>query len=201
MAPLGVYVQGANSFAFSEFEAKEKVSEPLQTEEGVYVFEKDGFFAKGRNFERAKDRITEILVKEEKLALARKELESRRAEIIASGAALPAVSGKAVLDSTSAGAISADNWLPGFGYSSPALFKVFAQPIGEWGAVQVSDQGAVLARVEEKAFLSPEEIAAKAASAPPQNENFTLSNLVQSWMGDLPKTAKVENKLDMVFRN
>lgn len=201
MSPLGAYVQGANSFAFSDFESKDKVSEPLQTEEGVYVFEKDGFFAKGRNFDRSKDRITEILTKEEKLTQARKELESRRAEIIAAGTALPAVLGKAVLDSTSAGAISADNWLPGFGYSSPALFKAFAQSVGEWGTVHTSEQGAVLARIEEKAFLSPEEIAAKAASAPPQNENFTLSNLVQSWMGDLPKTAKVENKLDMVFRN
>jgi hypothetical protein len=106
-----------------------------------------------------------------------------------------------VLDSTAAGAISADGWLPGFGYSSPALFKVFAQPVGEWGPVHVTDQGAVLARVEEKAFLSDAELAQKAAAAPPQNESFTLSTLVQTWTAELPKTAKVENKLDMVFRN
>lgn len=199
-APLGRYVQGANSFAFSQFEEKEKVSEPLQSEDGVYVFARDAAFAKGRDFERAKERITEILVKEEKQALARKELEARRGEI-ASATALPATVGKAVLDSTAAGAISADNWLPGFGYSSPALFKVFAQPVGEWGPVHVTEQGAVLARVEEKAFLSDAELAQKASSTPPQNENFTLSTLVQSWTADLPKTAKVENKLDMVFRN
>lgn len=199
-APLGRYVQGANSFAFSKFEEKEKVSEPLQTEEGVYIFARDAAYPKGRNFERAKDRITEILTREEKQTLARKELESRRAEII-STATLPPVVGKAVLDSTAAGTISADNWLPGFGYSSPALFKVFAQPVGEWGQVHGTDQGAVLARVEEKAFLSDAELAQKAAAAPPQNENFTLSTLVQTWTTDLPKTAKVENKLDMVFRN
>lgn len=201
MAPLGRYVQGANSFAFSEFEEKEKVSDPMQSDDGVYLFEKDGFFEKGRDFERAKPLITSLLVKKEKQELARKELESRRAEIIAAGAALPAVIGKAVLDSTSAGAVSADNWLPGFGYSSPALFKAFTQPVGEWGPVIATEQGAVLAKVEEKAFLSDTEIAAKAASVPAQNENFTLSNLLQEWMGSLPKTAKVENKLDMVFRN
>lgn len=200
MAPLGRYVQGANSFAFSEFEEKEKISEPLQSEDGVYVFEKDGFFKKGRNLERAKPRITEILTRQEKETLARKELESRLAEI-KGASALPATLGKAVLDSTSAGAISADNWLPGFGYSSPALFKVFAQPVGEWGPVQVTEQGAVVARIAEKAFLSDAELAQKAAAAPPQNENFTLSTLVQSYMAELPKTADVENKLDMVFRN
>lgn len=199
-APLGRYVQGANSFAFSEFEKKEKVSEPLQSEDGVYVFARDAAFPKGRNFERAKERITEILTREEKQSLARKELEARKAEIVAA-ASLPATAGKAVLDSTAAGAISADNWLPGFGYGSPALLKAFAQPVGQWGPVQVTDQGAVMARVEEKAFLSDAELAQKAAAAPPQNENFTLSNLVQTWMAELPKTAKVENKLDMVFRN
>lgn len=200
MAPLGHYVQGANSFAFSEFEEKEEISEPLQSEDGVYLFEKDGFFGKGRNFERAKPRITEILVKEEKEKLAAKELESRLAEI-KSAQALPATVGKATLDSTSAGPMAADNWLPGFGYSSPALFKTFAQPVGEWGPVRTTDQGAVVARVDEKVFLSDSEIAQKAAAVPAQNENFTLSNMVQAWMADLPKTADVENKLDMVFRN
>jgi peptidyl-prolyl cis-trans isomerase D len=199
-APLGRYVQGANSFAFSKFEEKEKVSEPLQAEDGVYIFARDAAFAKGRNFDRAKERIAEILVKEEKQALARKELEAHKGEI-ASATVLPAAVGKAVLDSTAAGAISADNWLPGFGYGSPALLKVFAQPVGQWGPVLATEQGAVMARVEEKAFLSDAELAQKAAAAPPQNENFTLSTLVQTWTADLPKTAKVENKLDMVFRN
>ena len=200
MAPLGRFVQGANSFAFSEFEEKEKVSEPLQAEDGIYLFEKDAFFEKGRDFERAKPRIAEILAKEEKAKLAAKELESRLAEI-KSAAALPAAAGKAVLDSTSAGPVSADSWLPGYGYSSPELYQTFSQPVGEWGPVRTTEQGAVVARVDEKTFLTDSEAIQKAAAAPPQNESFTLSNLVQSWMAELPKSAKVENKLDMVFRN
>jgi parvulin-like peptidyl-prolyl isomerase len=201
MAPLGNYVNGINSFAFSEPEKPAKISEALQGEDAIYVLEKKDFYAKGRSFERAKDRIADFLVRKEKMERAKKELESRLAEIKSAGDALPARLGKAVLDSTASGPVPADGWLPGFGYSSPALFKVFRQETGAWGPVRETDQGAAVAKVKEKAFLSDAEIMAKVESTPPQNENFLLSNVVQEWTSNLPKTAEVENKLDMVFRN
>lgn len=199
--PTG-YVQGANSFAFSQFEAKEKVSEPLQADDGIYMFERDAKFAKGRNFERAKQHIADNLVKEEKLAAAKKELEAQKGAITAAlEGSLPATIGKAKLDSTTAGPISADNWLPGFGYSSPTLFKVFAQPANTWGPVLTSDLGAVIAKVTEKVSLSDKEIGDKAQAQLAQPEPYQLSSLYQEWVANLPKSAKVENNLDMVFRN
>jgi peptidyl-prolyl cis-trans isomerase D len=203
LSPLGgTYVQGVNSFAFSEFEAKEKVSEPLQAEDAIYLFEREAKFEKGRNFERAKLQIGGILVKEEKQALAKKELEAQKSAIAAAPeGALPARIGKAVLDSTAAGPISADNWLPGFGYSSPSLFKVFNQNVGEWGPVLATDMGAVMAKVTAKAFLSDAEIAAKAQAQLGQPDPYQVNGMFQEWVANLPKTAKVENTMDMVFRN
>ena len=203
LSPLGGnYVQGVNSFAFSDFEAKEKVSEPLQAEEAIYLFEREAKFEKGRNFERAKLQIGNVLVKEEKLALARKELEAQKSAIAAAPeGALPARIGKAVLDSTAAGPISADNWLAGFGYSSPSLFKVFSQPMGAWGPVLSTDMGAVLAKVTQKAFITEAEIASKTQAQLRQPDPYQINGMFQEWVASLPKTAKVENTMDMVFRN
>ena len=203
LSPLGGgYVQGANSFAFSQFEAKEKISDALQADDGIYLFERDAAFDKGRNFERAKPQIAADLAKDEKLSLAKKELESQKSAIVsASEGALPAHLGKAVLDSTAAGAISADNWLAGFGYSSPTLFKVFTQPIGTWGATETTDMGAVIAKVTEKAPISDADLASKVQASLLQNDQYQVSGLYQEWVAALPKSAKVQNNMDMVFRN
>src|SRR5690606_8858729 len=127
LTPLGRgYVQGVNSFAFSEFEAKEKISEPLQADDAIYLLERDGKFPKDRNLDRAKPLIENYLVKEEMFDLAKKELEAQQTAITSAPEnALPQRLGKAVLDSTRAAPVAADNWLAGFGYSSPTLFKVF----------------------------------------------------------------------------
>ncbi len=202
LTPLGgVYVQGANSFAFSQFESKEKISEALQAEDGIYMFSRDAKFAKGRDFERAKPLIGALMAKEEKLALAKKELEAQKSAILAAPAdALPARFGKAVLDSTPA-ATSADSWVPGFGYSSPNLFAVFALPVGQWSQIYVSDMGAVLAKVVDKASLTDTELTAKVQAAMSQPDQYQASSLYQEWIANLPKTADVENKMDMVYRN
>lgn len=203
VSPLGgIYVSGINSFAFSPFEAKEKISEALQADDGIYVLERDMKFPKGRNFERAKEHIAADLAKQEKIADAKKELEAQKAAILAAPAgSLPPRLGKAVLDSTSAGAIAADNWLPGFGYSSPTLFKVFAQAVDAWGPVLTTESGAVLAKVTEKNFASPSDLLVKGQAQASQNDQYVLAGLFQEWLASVPKTAKVENQMDLVFRN
>jgi peptidyl-prolyl cis-trans isomerase D len=203
LTPLGGgYVQGANSFAFSQFEAKEKISDALQADDGIYLFERDAKFPKGRNFERAKPAIAAQLAKEERFALAKKELEAQKSAITsAPEGALPAHLGKAVLDSTAAGPISADNWLAGFGYSSPALFTVFSQAPGSWGPVLATEQGAVIAKVVEKTPISDADLAAKVQTQLQQNDPYAVSGIYQDFVTNLPKSADVENKMDMVFRN
>ena len=106
-----------------------------------------------------------------------------------------------MLDSTAAGPVSADNWLAGFGYSSPTLFKVFTQAINAWGPVETSDMGAVMAKVTENAFLAEAELNAKAEMQAAQPQPYAFAGLYQEWLSELPKTAKVQNKMDMVFRN
>jgi peptidyl-prolyl cis-trans isomerase D len=202
LTPLGgIYIQGVSSFAFGQFEAKENVSEPLQAEDGIYLFARDAKFGKGRNYDRAKPLIGAILARDEKIAMAKKELEAQKSAIAAAPQdALPARLGKAVLDSTPA-PTSADSWVPGFGYSSPNLFAVFALPVGQWSAVYGSDQGAVTAKVTDKAFLTETEITAKAEAALSQADPYGASGLYQEWIANLPNTAKVENKMDLVFRD
>jgi hypothetical protein len=202
LSPLGgIYIPGISSFAFGQFEAKEKISEPLQAEDGIYLFARDAKFEKGRDFDRAKTAIGAILAREEKIALAKKELEAQKQAIAAAPQdALPQRLGKAVLDSTPAPA-AADSWVPGFGYSSPNLFAVFTLPVGQWSPVYGSDQGAVMAKVIEKAFLTETEITAKAEAALAQTDAYAASGLYQEWLANLPNTAKVENKMDLVFRD
>jgi len=202
LTPLGgVYIQGVSSFAFGQFEAKEKVSEPLQADDGIYLFSRDAQFEKGRNFDRAKPLIGAIMAREEKVALAKKELEAQKSAITAAPQnALPPRLGKAVLDSTPA-ATSADSWVPGFGYSSPNLFAVFSLPVDQWSPVYAGDMGSAMGKVTEKAFLTDAEIAAKAQAVMAQNNTYESSGIYQEWIANLPKSAKVENKMDLVFRD
>src|SRR5690606_33149214 len=166
------------------------------------LLDRDGKSSKGRNFDRAEPLLANNLVKEEKIALAKKELEAQKSAITSAPEnALPPRLGKAVLDSTGAAPVAADNWLAGFGYSSPTLFKVFTQPIGTWGPVLATDNSAVIAKVTEKAFLSDEQLIAKAQEQAGQEDPYQVSALYQEWVTQLPKTAKVANTMDMVFRN
>jgi hypothetical protein len=202
LTPLGgVYIQGVSSFAFGQFEAKEKISEPLQADDGIYLFARDAKFEKGRNFERAKPVIGGLLAREEKTDAAKKELEAQKQAIASAPQdALPPRLGKAVLDSTAAPA-SADSWVPGFGYSSPNLFAVFSLPVGQWSPVYGNELGSAMAKVTEKAFLADAEIASKAQAALAQNNAYEASGMYQEWIANLPKSAKVENKMDLVFRD
>jgi hypothetical protein len=61
--------------------------------------------------------------------------------------------------------------------------------------------GAVMAKVTEKNFLTQADLLARGEAQAAQNEPYLFSGLYQEWLAALPKTAKVENKMDMVFRN
>jgi peptidyl-prolyl cis-trans isomerase D len=200
ISPLGPnYVAGLSSFAFSPYE-KDAYSEPLQNEEGVYVFERGEYFSKGRDFKRAKPRIREILVAESKAEQAKKALESQLSAITSQpDSALAPVIGKAVLDSSSL--VSAENWVPGFGYASATLFQAFSQPDFTWGKVLTSDMAAVVAKVVERKSPSPQQVESSAKQALLSQDGYLVNNLLQAYLTELPKSVKVVNKLDQVYRN
>ena len=198
--PLGPnYLRGIRSFAFSPMEKKAQISDVLQNEEGLYIFGRDIQFSEGRDFKRDQEVISEALVLKEKVGLARKELESLRPQIISAGILPPPRIGKAILDSTAL--IPPETYVPGFGYGSPELLRVFQQKEGEWGTVLNTAQGAILAQIVNKQPLDTVETRQKVRKTISEGDTYIASNLYQLWISNLPKTAKVKNNLDMVFRN
>lgn len=193
------YVQGLHSFAFSKVEAKEKISEELETDEAYFLFERLRKFPAGRDFERSRPAIRQILAQEEKLRKAKEELAKQETAIKAlTDSVLPPVLGKAVLDSS--GLIGGEAWLAGYGYASPALFRALAQPVGVWGSIQTTEAGAAMARVAEKAFLPNDQLADKARAGLKQAEASQIGMLFQTWLAGLQKAADIENQLDMSYR-
>jgi peptidyl-prolyl cis-trans isomerase D len=196
--PLQAYLAGVQSFAFSPHEKKAKISDVLQNDEGIYVFGRDVQFDRGRDFERARDAIAIDLAREEQLDLARKDLEASRARIAASET-LPATVDKAVLDST--GLIPVESYVPAFGYGSPELLRCFRQKQGEWGPVRTAPGAVVIAERVQYQPLDPELKQRRAREAVAQGDMQLVSGIFQQWLGDLPRSVKVENNLDLVYRN
>jgi parvulin-like peptidyl-prolyl isomerase len=200
-APLGAYVQGIHAFAFSTYEKNEKVSETLQSENSIYLLERDAAFTPGRDFERARIDISSSLSLIKKQTAAAAELKGLLSQIqsLKVGDSLPPTVGRAHLDTTAL--IPAESWVPGFGYASLQLAQAFSQEKGVWGDVLISTQAAVTARVEEKSTLDDESVAQQAADIAAQSDAYSVNNLYQKWAGEFSKSAKVENTLDLVFRN
>jgi hypothetical protein len=201
-APLPTYVQGANSFAFSAAERKAKISDVLENDNGVFVLERDASYEKGRDFARAREAVAKDLARVKSLEAAEAEAEKAHKEVVAAsnaGAPLPPVVGKAVQE-TVAG-LSAEAYSPGFGFGSPILFKAMRQKVGTWGPVLQTSEGAVFALVTASEPLPAAERSARIQAARRESDMFQTSNLYQSWAQDLTKMAKVQNRLDEVYRD
>ncbi len=192
------YVQGMNSFAFSPFERRARVSEVLQNEDAIYLFERDAQFPKGRDFARTRDDVARDLARVRALEASREEAERVRPEIVASGTP-PTRVGEARLE-TSAW-IAAESYAVGFGFDNSRLFGAMLQPEREWGPVRVTPEGAVIAKVLEKRPLSDSVLVERIAAARRDGDRFHVTNLYQAWMAELPRGARVVNRLDEVYRN
>ncbi len=199
--PLGgEYMAGVNSFAFSSMEQNNKVSDVLQNDEGVFLFARKAKFEKGRHFERAKENIRQVMVRDAKLQSAALELEAIKPQLPDPNSELPSVIGKAVLDS-SRGEVSSESWLAGYGFSSPVLVKVFTQPINQWGTIEKTDQAACIAAVLSRTEPSGEVIEAKLKqNQGSEEEEYKSMSLFQNYLTELKSSAKVENNLDQLFR-
>jgi hypothetical protein len=107
--------------------------------------------------------------------------------------------GKAVLDSTALTAV--ESYVPGFGFGSPALLRCFLQKQWEWGPAREVSQGAVMAQLLERQVQDSSAKWTKARQMASQGEDQLVGEIFQQWVSNLPKTAKVENNLDRVYRN
>jgi peptidyl-prolyl cis-trans isomerase D len=196
-APLGRYVQGLTSFAFARAQRKEKVSDPIQNDDAVYVLEREATYPAGRDFDRSRDAVALDYARAQALKAARAEAERIRPEVTAA-ANPPATVGKAVL--ASAGPITADGFAPGFGFGGAALFQAMRQKTGEWGPVIPTSQGAVIAQVTQASPLAAAEKARIVQGSRRENDAYGAIGLYQKWMGSLPKSAHVKNYLDELYR-
>ncbi len=200
LVPLGThYLQGVESFAFSPHERKEKVSDVLQNNEGIYIFARGTQYPAGRNFERAKAAIAADLARTKKRERCHQALESLRPQIVAQTTAFAPRLGMAVLDSTVL--MASDGYVPVFGYSSPELLRCFRQPPDAWGPVRDAEHGAVIAQLLQTQNLDSAALAQKARANVALGDGYLLKALYQQWLTDLPQAAKVENQLDLVYRN
>jgi peptidyl-prolyl cis-trans isomerase D len=197
-APLGRYVQGAISFAFSPAERKQKISEALQNEEAVYVLERDAFFEKGRDFERSRNSVAADYMRAKRAEAAVAEAKRVRGQV-ASAKELPATVGRAILETSMP--VSSEAYVPGFGFGGAGLFQAIRQKVGEWGPVIATAEGAVFAQVVEAMPLPTPEKGARIQAARNESDMFQTSNLYQQWAQDLPKSARIKNTLDEVYRN
>jgi peptidyl-prolyl cis-trans isomerase D len=199
-APLGEYdyISGLHSFAFGPADKKETVSEVLQNDRGVYLFEKKEFYKPGRSIEQAREKILEKLVVQKKLELAKAELEKHLVAI--KSEEMSPFLGKAVLDSTDM--VSTLSWIPGFGYNSNAINRVFTQEQGKWGEIHTTDYGAVIAKVVRQEPADMEKLLEQAEKRNRMDVNtYEIEKLHSSWFQDLVKSSDVENNLDLIYRN
>ncbi len=196
-SPIGAYVQGVASFAFSPLERRAKISEPLQNEEAVFILERDAMFPAGRDFARSREAVRRDYLRAEAQKAAQAEAERVRPQIVA-GAVPPERVGEAVL--MTSGPVAAEGYAPGFGFGHPSLYQAIRQKEGEWGPVLSTPHGAVIAQVVESQHLPAAEKAERIRAARRESDAFQASTAYEKWAADLPKGAKVKNRLDEVYR-
>jgi hypothetical protein len=201
LAPLGIYVPGVSAFAFNKSERKAKVSQVLQSDEGIYILARDAMYPQGRDFERSREAVAKDLAQTKQLAAAREAAENLLPKITdaANSAAPAAMMGPALLETT--GLITADAYSAGFGFGSTALYKALQQKPGAWGPVLATPEGAVVAQVLAAQPLSAPEKAQRIQAARMESDTYQVSNLYQEWSVSLPKAMRVKDNLSELFPN
>ncbi len=194
LQPLGYsYVPGLSSFAFGGADRKAKVSEALQNEDAIFVFARDAMYPKGRDFDRSRTAILQSLAHNRQVAAALKEAERVRPLILAGNVA------GVMQDSTAL--VSGEDYVPGFGFGGTVLFKSLMAKAGSWSPAMKTTEGAVISRLVEKQPVDEGLKAVKLSAARAEGDTYLISTLYQQWVTDLPKSVKVENDLDQIYRN
>ncbi len=116
-------------------------------------------------------------------------------------------SGASVVDSSVAkvtiekATASFDGFVPGIGYSNPALFRVFSkQKVGEWGEPFVTNEGAAMVKILSRTL--PDTSSAKTALTEDlaNTWRFGYAMLFNEFVSNLEKSANVESNLDLYYR-
>ncbi len=201
-SPMGPnsYISGMHSFAFSSVNENDVVSEVLQNDNAVYLFEKVAHYKPGRHLEPARASIRNIILQERKVEMAKAEVEKALAQIKGLEVeSLPVQVGLATKDTTDL--IAPQSWVPGVGYDKIAVHKIFNQPVKQWGEPLETDYGAVAAYVLEKQEEKFENLVASTKEKKPTDVQYVVTSLNNKWFTSLMEKAEVENNLDVIYRN
>lgn len=192
------YIPGLTSFVFSKEQKKQKISEVLQNEKSVYLFEKVALHEKGRNLESSKDKVKAQLVLQKKQELAKKMLEEKKSAIAAWYTQLGPIPAKVKIDSTEK--VSINSYIDGFGYASPHVYKISLQPEKEWGPIYQTPSSVAIALLLEKNGVDINSRLDSLKNTPPTEQNFITNTLLNTWYDMMEKGAKIVNNLDNLYR-
>ncbi len=205
------FVGGLSAYAFVNKErpdlAEGKVSGALKNGNFVLVASRiDSLAAGKRSLLPYYEQIKNGLLLQESRDAAHHYLNSVEDKVKAVQLAVDS-SGAAVADSSiekvkiEKATASFDGFVPGIGYSNPALFRVFSkQKVGEWGEPFVTNEGAAMVKILSRTL--PDTSAAKKALTDDlaNTWRFGYAMLFNDFISNLEKSANVESNLDLYYR-
>lgn len=96
---------------------------------------------------------------------------------------------------------SFDGYVPGIGYANPKLYNVLKQKVGEWGPVITTDRGAVMVKVISKKVPLESAVNAAVQEELVNTWRFGYTTVFNEYMSAMENSAKVENNIDLYFRD
>ena len=205
------FVGGLSAYAFVNKErpdlAEGKVSGALKNSNFVMVAMRiDSLAAGKRNVSPFFERIKNSLVLQESKDAALHYLNSveskaKSIELVADSTGATAADTSVEKLTVEKVTASYDGFVPGIGYSNPALFRVLSrQKVGEWGEPLTTAEGAAMVKILNRTL--PDTLAAKTALTDDLANawRFGYSMLFNDYVSNLEKAANVESNLDLYFR-
>jgi peptidyl-prolyl cis-trans isomerase D len=188
------HMPGLSFYAFfNPLRPKEesKTSDIMQNSKWVVIFKKaDNLSAGSRNLDFAKSGIEQNLKSRAKINAVADYLKANidRIDEIED----------IKIDSAS---VSFEGYLPGLGYSNPALYRALATAKeGVWSGPYTSEQNAVLIKVLEKKIPDKESLNAAVENELSMSWQFGSFNAFSDYMRNLEANAKIVNNLDLYYK-
>jgi peptidyl-prolyl cis-trans isomerase D len=218
MIPELGFLNGLSAYAFVNKERPDlsdsKVSSVLKNKNFVVIAMKtDSLIAGSRNVASFYDKIRKNLLMNASAENAAHYLNSvadkvKSLPVIADSLDTSAVAAAAVPD-TSIPKVkvekitaSFDGFVPGIGYANPALYNVLkTQKVGEWGPVVVTDRGAVMVKIISKKVPDERALTAAVQEELGNTWRFDYSTVFNEYMAAMENAAKVDNNIDLYFRD
>jgi hypothetical protein len=197
------HMSGMNHFLFSDARGRAPFySEVLQNDNFVALFEKQSLQKAGTPYlPYFKEGIVAKLTQADLMQQAVTVLEQYRTLVVEQGSVSPALLAKmpkAAYDTLRS--VGPDGFAPKIGYSSMVLQQIIAQESNLWGSVLPGEGNAVLARVLEVQKPDAEVIASRIPTERLNLSRFSTTNLLNDYLAFMERTAKVEEFLDLHYR-